>query len=88
MLESLSSRRTHSPTAWLTAAGREEPLAPLREALGEGRVVSCVEVHPAGQAFVAALVQRLFPGDPLLVVAPDAKRQEALYQEQVGSHQA
>ena len=43
--------------------------------------MSCVEVHPAGQAFVAALVQRLFPGDPLLVVAPDAKRQEALYQE-------
>ena len=44
-------------------------------------MLSCVSVSQPSQAFLAALIQRLLPELPLLIMASDLKRQEGLQQD-------
>ncbi|MCP5526632.1 MAG: transcription-repair coupling factor [Verrucomicrobiales bacterium] len=70
-----------TPTAMLAAVVKHPSVEALRERLGKGGVVSCEGVHPAAHAFLIGLLRAMHPGRPILVVAPNPKAQEALYQD-------
>ncbi len=53
----------------------------LARRLEHGGVLSCAGVCQAAQPFFAVLLQKISPGRPLVVVAPDLKTQESYQQD-------
>jgi len=53
----------------------------LARRLEHGEVLSCAGVCQAAQPFLAVLLQKLLPGRPLVIVAPDLKTQEGFQQD-------
>ena len=53
----------------------------LARRLEDGGVLTCTGVCQAAQPFFAVLLQKLFPGRPLVIVAPDLKTQESFQQD-------
>ncbi len=53
----------------------------LARRLENGGVLSCAGVHPAAQPFFSALLHRLFPRRPVVVVTDGLKQQESFHQD-------
>ena len=53
----------------------------LARRLEQGGALSCAGVCPSAQPFFAALLQKLFPLRPIVIVAPDLKTQENFQQD-------
>ncbi len=53
----------------------------LARRLENGRVLTCAGVGQAAQPFLAALLRKIFPGRPFVLVASDLKTQESCQQD-------
>ena len=77
----MASRSRTAPSDLLAAIAAAPAAQALRRRLEAGGVFSCDAIHPAAQPFLAALLHRLRPSLPLLVVTEGLKTQERLHED-------
>ncbi len=65
----------------LEAAAATPAIRDLLQRLERERVLSAAGVHSAARGFLAVLLRRLRPQDPLVLVLDDVKAQEAVFQD-------
>ena len=77
----LSSVRKSSAADLFAAVLRTPAVQTLQRRLESGRALSCAGVSNAAQPFLAALLRRLFPERPIIVVTEGVKAQERMQQD-------